>query len=124
MIVSPYCRPGIPDSAFVVGIDDIIDMVAELFDVEPHEVKQKTRKRKYLQPRQLAMAVIRIKFPKKSLKTIGTYFGGKDHTTVIHSFRVVSDMLEVDEDYQDMVLPFLDTIDIKCVDIFKLVRCT
>lgn len=122
MIVSPYSRPGIPDHVFVLGIEDIIDMVADLFDIEPHEMKTRSRLRKYLKPRQLAMSIIRIKFPKKSLKTIGSYFGGKDHTTVIHSFKVVSDMLEVDEDYQDMVLPFLDSLGLKCIDIFKLVK--
>ena len=34
---------------------------------------------------------------KHSLKTIGLYFGGRDHSTVIHAINNISSMLEKDE---------------------------
>ena len=43
-------------------------------------------------------------FTKNSLKTIGEHFGGRDHTTVIHSFQTVKDLMDTDIMYRESVM--------------------
>jgi chromosomal replication initiator protein len=43
------------------------------------------------------------KFTKNSLKTIGEHFGGRDHTTVIHSCQTVNDLMDTDGVFRDQV---------------------
>ena len=40
----------------------------------------------------------------KSLKAIGEQFGGRDHSTVIHSCKAVQDQIETDETFKETVL--------------------
>jgi len=41
---------------------------------------------------------------KNSLKTIGEHFGGRDHTTVIHSCQTVKDLMDTDSLFKESVL--------------------
>jgi chromosomal replication initiator protein len=43
------------------------------------------------------------KFTKNSLKEIGKHFGGKDHSTVLHSLKQVEDQLQVNKAYNDKI---------------------
>ena len=43
-------------------------------------------------------------FTKNSLKTIGEHFGGRDHTTVIHSCQTVKDLMDTDSVFKENVL--------------------
>jgi chromosomal replication initiator protein len=43
-------------------------------------------------------------FTKNSLKTIGEHFGGRDHTTVIHSCQTVKDLMDTDTTFRDSVM--------------------
>jgi chromosomal replication initiator protein len=45
-----------------------------------------------------------------SLKHIGEYFGGRDHTTVIHSKRTVRNLRDTDSEYKRTLIKFLQTI--------------
>jgi len=38
-----------------------------------------------------------------TLKTIGFHFGGRDHTTVMHSVQTVSDLVDSDKKFRDQV---------------------
>jgi len=38
-----------------------------------------------------------------TLESIGTHFGGKDHTTVLYACRIVSDMMETDRQFKTIV---------------------
>ena len=42
-------------------------------------------------------------FTKNSLKTIGEHFGGRDHTTVIHSCQTVKDLMDTDTMFKENV---------------------
>ncbi len=86
-----------------ITIDAIQKMVCEYFDVAYDKLLQKTRKREIVQARQISMFLSKA-FTKNSLKTIGEHFGGRDHTTVIHSCQTVKDLMDTDTLFKESVL--------------------
>jgi chromosomal replication initiator protein len=86
-----------------ITIDSIQKIVCEYFDVGFEKLLQKTRKREIVQARQITMFLSKM-FTKNSLKTIGEHFGGRDHTTVIHSCQTVKDLMDTDTLFKEHVL--------------------
>jgi chromosomal replication initiator protein len=78
-----------------VTIDAIQKMVCEYYNITYDKLQAKTRKREIVQARQISMYLAK-KFTKNSLKTIGEHFGGRDHTTVIHSCQTVNNLMDTD----------------------------
>lgn len=85
-----------------VGIDYIQKTVSEYFNVSTDELKAKTRKKEIVIARQLAMYFTKD-YTNHSLKSIGSHFGGRDHSTVIHALQSVSDMLDTDARFRSSV---------------------
>ncbi len=85
-----------------VSIDYIQKMVCEHFNIQPDKLKEKTRKRHVVQARQLSMFLAK-NFTKNSLKAIGKHFGGRDHSTVIHSCQAVQNQIDTDQDFNESV---------------------
>ncbi len=83
--------------AAVVGVNQILtaSMISELvsgqFNVSVKELQSKSRKRAFTIPRQIAMYLAR-KYTEESLVDIGKIFN-RDHSTVLHSIKVVSNKL-------------------------------
>lgn len=96
-------RNFIKSSTKEITIDTIQKMVCEYFDVSYDKLLQKTRKREIVQARQITMYLSKA-FTKNSLKTIGEHFGGRDHTTVIHSCQTVKDLMDTDNVFRENVL--------------------
>ena len=86
-----------------ITIDAIQKMVCEFFEVPYDKLLQKTRKREIVQARQITMYLAKA-FTKNSLKTIGEHFGGRDHTTVIHSCQTVKDLMDTDSMFRENVM--------------------
>ncbi len=74
-------------------IDQIQNIVAEYFNFSPDILRSKTKKKEYVQARQIAMYFCK-KLTNASLKTIGLNFGGRDHTTVIHALQTVEEQMK------------------------------
>ena len=85
-----------------VSIDFIQKAVCEYFSVPMDKLKEKTRKRAVVQARQLSMYLAKS-FTKNSLKVIGRHFGGRDHSTVIHSCQAVRDLMDTDKEFKEAV---------------------
>ncbi len=96
-------RNFIKSSSKEITIDAIQKMVCDYFDVSYDKLLQKTRKREIVQARQITMFLTKA-FTKNSLKTIGEHFGGRDHTTVIHSCQTVRDLMDTDNLFRENVL--------------------
>ncbi len=79
-----------------VSIDYIQKYVANYYNIDVALLKSKTRKQEIVQPRQVAMYFSKL-YTTHSLATIGDYFGGKDHSTVIHSVRTVENLIQTDK---------------------------
>ena len=85
-----------------ISIDTIQKAVCDYFDVPIEKLAEKTRKRAIVQARQLSMYFAK-EFTNNSLKAIGSYFGGRDHSTVIHSCQAVRNLIDTDDDFRDAV---------------------
>jgi chromosomal replication initiator protein len=92
-----------------VSIDSIQTMVCEYFDLPLDLLRATTRKREVVQARQISMYFAK-KLTKHSLKAIGDYFGGRDHSTVIHSCQTVEDLMETDRRFKGFVDDILKKI--------------
>ncbi len=86
-----------------ITIDYIQKHVSDHFKINIDELKDKTRKKEIVVPRQIAMYFAK-EFTAFSLKAIGYHFGGRDHSTVIHAIQSVCDMMENNADMRNTVL--------------------
>lgn len=77
------------------AIDRIARGVGRYFHVEPGQLKSARRHRHVALPRQVSMYLTR-QLTGLSLAEIGAYFGGRDHTTVLHACRKVHNQLQRD----------------------------
>ena len=84
----------------VVNARQIIQAVADFYDLKERDLISSSRKKEIVRPRQIAMYLLREQL-KASFPFIGRKFGGKDHTTAIHSYEKIvnevgrsSDLLE------------------------------
>jgi len=72
-----------------LSIDAISRTVANFYHISLEEMKGKRRDKHIVFPRQVAMFLIREETA-SSLPAIGQAFGGRDHTTVLHSYEKIS----------------------------------
>lgn len=82
-----------------VSTDYIQKTVAAHFNVSLDSLKSKSRKREFVTARQVAMYFVK-KYTSHSLKSIGHYFGGRDHSTVSHALQAVNDMLDTEPHFK------------------------
>lgn len=85
-----------------ISMETIQKTVCEYFDVPLEKLKGTTRKRPIVQARQLSMFFAK-QYTNNSLKSIGSHFGGRDHSTVIHSCQAVRDQIDTDGEFRDAV---------------------
>ena len=76
-------------------IQQIIDAVTRYYDIKLSELMSKRRHKSVALPRQVCMWLAR-KHTRFSLEEIGGYFGGRDHTTVMHAVRTVGAKTQTD----------------------------
>ncbi len=96
-------RNFVKTSSKEITIETIQKMVCDYFNLPYERLLQKTRKREIVQARQITMYLAK-QFTKNSLKTIGEHFGGRDHTTVIHSCQTVKDLMDTDSLFKESVV--------------------
>jgi chromosomal replication initiator protein len=76
-------------------IPQIAASVAKHYSLNLSELRSTTRRRAVVQARDVAIHLAR-KITHASLDQIGRYFGGRDHTTMMHSCRKIEERLRVD----------------------------
>lgn len=72
-----------------VKLDDIVKTVSDFYGVPVEEMVKKGRKKEVTHPRQVAMYLLRTELD-TPFSTIGDFFGGRDHTTVLHAVEKVT----------------------------------
>ncbi len=80
-----------------VRIDDILKIVSRHFKIPRTDILSSRRSRDVVRPRQIAMYLAKS-LTSRSLPEIGRRFGGRDHTTVLHSVRKVEQLMRDDGD--------------------------
>lgn len=86
-----------------VSVKSIIAKVTEFYGIEEESVYAKTRRREVVRPRQIIMYILREDFH-LSYPAIGSVFGGRDHTTVIHACEKVRNDLTESEELKSEVI--------------------
>ena len=71
-----------------VTLQQVIDAVTNFYNVRLIDLQSKKRSKSISGPRQICMWLAR-RHTRYSLAEIGGYFGGRDHSTVMHSIRIV-----------------------------------
>jgi chromosomal replication initiator protein len=92
----------IKNSSKEISMEYIQKLVCEYFEVPIEMVKSKTRKREIVQARQISMYLAKL-HTKTSLKSIGAFFGGRDHSTVIYACQTVDDLIDTDKKFKGYV---------------------
>ena len=85
-----------------VTLQAIIDAVTNFYNVKLQDLQSRRRHKSITEPRQICMWLAR-KNTRFSLEEIGGYFGGRDHTTVMHSIKTVDNRSENDATYAAQV---------------------
>ncbi len=92
-----------------ITIESIQRAVAEQFGMRVAELKQKNNSRSVVVPRQIAMYLAK-QMTEASLPEIGRQFGGKHHTTVMHSIGKIDEMKRTDKDLNRTLTKLTETL--------------
>ncbi len=92
-----------------ITIEMIQKKVCEYFDIKLSDMKIKKRSRAIAYPRQIAMYLSR-QLTDYSLPEIGEYFGGRDHTTVMHAYEKIKNDLKEKKGLSDLIGRVTDNI--------------
>lgn len=76
------------------SVKDVLRVISNFYQIEEKSIYEKTRRKEVVRPRQIAMFLLRedcgVSYP-----LIGQKLGGRDHTTVIHSYEKIKSELKV-----------------------------
>src|SRR5690349_6737095 len=92
-----------------VTIDAIQKAVAEKFQVKQSQLKEKSNTKKVVYPRQVAMYLVK-ELTNASLPEIGRAFGGKHHTTVIHSINKIEKDRHTEAELNRLLHSLMDSL--------------
>jgi chromosomal replication initiator protein len=85
-----------------ITIQNILDAVTKYYNVRLSDLQSKKRHKSIAFPRQVCMYLAR-RHTRYSLEEIGGYFGGRDHTTVLHAVRTVDGDIKADREVAEQV---------------------
>ena len=83
-------------------MEDIIRVVTERFGVKLSELQSKRRSNAIAFPRQVGMILAR-RLTRMSLEEVGSYFGGRDHSTVLHAVKKLNRLVQEDPQTREML---------------------
>jgi chromosomal replication initiator protein len=90
----------------LISVDNIQRTVAEYYKIKLTDMISKRRNRSIARPRQIAMCLSK-ELTNHSLPEIGTMYGDRDHTTVLHACRTINELKksssDINEDYQNLL---------------------
>jgi chromosomal replication initiator protein len=92
-----------------ITIEQIQKFVADYYHLKLHELKSRNNSKSVAMPRQVAMYLCKS-LTHASLPEIGRSFGGKHHSTVIHSIKKVEEMRKKSGDFDKQVANLLESV--------------
>lgn len=72
----------------LISVDTVVKIISDYYNIDEQVIYDKTRRKEIVRARQIIMFVLREDF-NESYPAIGAKLGGKDHTTVIHSYEKI-----------------------------------
>jgi chromosomal replication initiator protein len=91
-----------------VTIEGIQKFVSDYYQLKHGELKSRNNSKSIAMPRQIAMYLCKS-LTTASLPEIGRSFGGKHHSTVIHSIRKIEDLRQRDGDFNTLINTFMES---------------
>jgi len=91
-----------------VTIETIQKFVSDYYQLKVGELKSRNNSKSVAMPRQIAMYLCK-NLTHASLPEIGRSFGGKHHSTVIHSIKKIEEMRKRDVDFHNLIASFLES---------------
>jgi chromosomal replication initiator protein len=91
-----------------VTIDQIQKFVAEFYQLKMNDLKSRNNAKSVATPRQIAMYLCKT-LTSASLPEIGKAFGGKHHSTVIHSIRKIEELRQKDTNFNSQIHTFVES---------------
>jgi chromosomal replication initiator protein len=91
-----------------ITIESVQKAVAERYAIKLAQLKEKSNRKEVVLPRQVAMYLVK-ELTHASLPEIGRAFGGKHHTTVIHSIAKIDAMRPGDPDLNKLINSLIDS---------------
>lgn len=76
-----------------ISLDVVVKTIADYYNIDERILYEKTRRKEVVKARQIVMFLLREDF-NESYPSIGAKLGGKDHTTVIHSYEKIKNELQ------------------------------
>jgi chromosomal replication initiator protein len=92
-----------------ISIEQIQKFVADYYQLKLTELKSRNNSKSVAMPRQVAMYLCKA-LTHASLPEIGRNFGGKHHSTVIHSIKKIEDMRKKDGDFNNLINNLLQSV--------------
>jgi chromosomal replication initiator protein len=91
-----------------ITIEIIQKFVSDYYQLKLGELKSRNNSKSIAMPRQIAMYLCKS-LTNASLPEIGKSFGGKHHSTVIHSIRKIEDLRQRDGDFNNLINSFMES---------------
>lgn len=85
-----------------ITVENIQKVVGDHFGVSVSDIKSKKREKKFVLPRQIALYIAR-ELTEYSFPELGNEFGGRDHTTAMHSYEKVESRLKIDSSFSSTI---------------------
>lgn len=85
-----------------ITIDSITKVVCDNLGIDEKKIRDKSRKKEIVRARHIAMYLSKT-LTSSSLKNIGLHFGGRDHSTVIHSCNTVENEMNNDIEFHELI---------------------
>jgi chromosomal replication initiator protein len=93
----------------ITSAKKIAESVAEFYNISMEDLIKQSRKKEFVKPRQIAMYLIRKELD-NSFPSIGDFFGGRDHTTVMHAVEKVENLRTNKETFKQELDLILDKL--------------
>jgi len=91
-----------------ITIDSVMKAVSEKYSIKPAQLREKSNRKEIVVPRQVAMFITK-ELTQASLPEIGRAFGGKHHTTVIHSIDKIARERQQNPDLNKLIHSVIDS---------------
>ena len=80
----------------MMSVKDVVRIVSDFYNISENDIYDKTRRKEVVRPRQVVMYILREDFG-TSFPLIGEKLGGRDHTTVIHSYEKIREDIKTNQ---------------------------
>ena len=92
----------IPDTEEIVTNKLVLDAVSRYFDIEKDELLSKKRTKEVAYVRQIAMYLC-SSLVKSTLEDVGSFFGGRHHTTVMHDIKKIANEMKINDELKNTI---------------------